>query len=238
MDSVLVGIDRVLARVGKRVTHWDSHGETLTVEASSTVRAASCPTCHRWSNRLHGSYVRQLEERPVLDQRLTLAVQMHRFKCPSDTCPRRTFAECIGSLAGRYQRRTRSQASALRALGQALGGEPAARLASALGLRTSADTVLRQLRLPVTGKRRPRPRVVGIDDWAITRGHNYGTIIVDLERREPIEVLGGRGTEDLLDGSAPIRRSRSYPGTAPVPTQKRWRRRYRAPYRYPIAGTC
>jgi transposase len=144
---------------------------------------------------LHGSYVRHLQERPILEQQLVLAVQMHRFKCPSAECPRRTFAEGIGPLAGRHQHRTRSQARALQALGHALGGEPAARLATALGLQTSADTILRELRRSSKPKRRPRPRVVGIDDWAIARGHNYGTIVVDLERREPIEVFAGRETD-------------------------------------------
>ena len=139
--------------------------------------------------------MRHLEERPILEQRLVLAVQMHRFKCASAECPRRTFAETISSLAGRHQRRTRSQARALQALGHALGGEPAARLARALGLRTSADTVLRQLRRTAVRRRRPKPRVVGIDDWAIARGHHYGTIVVDLERREPIEVFVGRETD-------------------------------------------
>lgn len=109
------------------------------------------------------------------------------------------FAERIGALAGRHQRRTRSQARALLALGHALGGEPAARLATALGLRTSADTVLRELRRPSRRKRGPRPRVVGIDDWAITRGHRYGTIVVDLERREPIEVFEGREATAVAD---------------------------------------
>ena len=27
-------------------------------------------------------------------------------------------------------------------------------------------------------------RVVGVDDWACRKGHNHGTIVVDLERRE------------------------------------------------------
>ena len=195
MNQMFGGLDRVLAGVGKRIVRTDERGESITVEASSTIRAAPCPVCHRWSNRLHGSYVRHLQERPILEQRLVLAVQMNRFKCPSADCPRRTFAESIGSLAGRHQRRTRSQARALHALGHALGGEPAARLATALGLRTSADTVLRELRRSSRRKRRPPPRVVGIDDWAIARGHNYGTIVVDLERREPIEVFIGRETD-------------------------------------------
>lgn len=121
----------------------------------------------------------------MLKQRVVLAIEVRRFKCTNANCPRRTFAENIHALAGRYQRRTRSQARALHALGHALGGEAAARLADLLGLRTSADTVLRELRRVPERKRKPRPRVVGIDDWAIARGHQYGTIIVDLERREP-----------------------------------------------------
>jgi transposase len=31
-------------------------------------------------------------------------------------------------------------------------------------------------------------RVAGVDDWAWRKGHNYGTIIVDLERREVVDV--------------------------------------------------
>ena len=41
-------------------------------------------------------------------------------------------------------------------------------------------------------RRQHLPRVVGIDDWAIAKGHHYGTIVVALERREPIEVFAGR----------------------------------------------
>jgi transposase len=41
--------------------------------------------------------------------------------------------------------------------------------------------------------------VVGIDDWAITRGHPYGTIVVDLVRRRPIEVLDGRESTSVAD---------------------------------------
>ncbi|MGT2428645.1 ISL3 family transposase [Cupriavidus basilensis] len=192
MRQVLGEIDRILARVGKRFVSSDVQGETITVEACSTVRRAPCPACHSWSHRLHGRYVRKLEERPMLEQRVVLAIEVRRFKCMNANCHRRTFAENIHALAGRYQRRTRSQARALHALGHALGGEAAARLADALGLRASADTVLRELRRVPERKRKPRPRVVGIDDWAIARGHQYGTIIVDLERREPIEVFAGR----------------------------------------------
>ncbi|MGH8646318.1 MAG: hypothetical protein ACREX4_18405 [Gammaproteobacteria bacterium] len=81
MSQVLGGIDRILARVGKRVVSSDARGETIIIEARSTVRAALClPACRRWSNRLHGSYVRRLEELPMLEQRVVLAVEVRRFK--------------------------------------------------------------------------------------------------------------------------------------------------------------
>jgi transposase len=34
--------------------------------------------------------------------------------------------------------------------------------------------------------------VAGIDDWAWRKGSNYGTIVVDLERREVVDVLADR----------------------------------------------
>lgn len=35
-------------------------------------------------------------------------------------------------------------------------------------------------------------RVAGVDDWAWRKGHKYGTIIVDLERRAVVDVLADR----------------------------------------------
>lgn len=32
-------------------------------------------------------------------------------------------------------------------------------------------------------------RVVGVDEWAWRKGQRYGTILVDLERRTPIDLL-------------------------------------------------
>lgn len=192
MASVDGLVDRILAQVGKRVVECFERRGKLLVQARSIVRAAPCPTCRRCSSRLHGSYHRHLSERPVFDKQIVLCVEMRRFKCMHAECPRRTFSEDVYALAGRHQRRTGSHARALQALARALGGEAAARLAAELELGTSSDTLLQELRRSAASQRRRAPRVVGIDDWAIRRGHHYGTIIVDLERREPIEVFAGR----------------------------------------------
>ena len=38
---------------------------------------------------------------------------------------------------------------------------------------------------------------IGIDDWAIRKGHRYGTLICDLERHRPIAVLPDRKSETI-----------------------------------------
>jgi transposase len=43
----------------------------------------------------------------------------------------------------------------------------------------------------------PAPRVVGVDDWALTKGRVYATILVDLERRRPLDLLPDRTAETL-----------------------------------------
>lgn len=71
------------------------------------------------------------------------------------------------------------------------GAPQVARLSWVLGLRAGADTILRAvhaLPLPAIGE----PVVVGIDDWALARGHRYGTIFVDLQQHRPLDLIAGR----------------------------------------------
>ena len=41
------------------------------------------------------------------------------------------------------------------------------------------------------------PRIIGIDDFAFSRGQRYGSLLVDLERRCPIDLLPDREAESL-----------------------------------------
>ena len=64
-----------------------------------------------------------------------------------------------------------------------------------LGMPVSDDTILRHLKRQVARHRaKTTVRVAGIDDWSWRKGRTYGTIIVDLERREVVDVLADRTT--------------------------------------------
>ncbi|WP_456685701.1 ISL3 family transposase [Bradyrhizobium sp. P5_C11_2] len=120
-------------------------------------------------------------------------------------CP--TCGTTSSAVHSRHERRsadlpsigqTRRLAQAQTRIGLAAGGEAGARLTSHLGMQTSPDTILRLVhRLPLPSV--DRPRAVGIDDWAIRKGRTYGTLLVDLDRRCPIDLLPDRTGATVTD---------------------------------------
>ena len=123
---------------------------------------------------------------------------MRRWRCRDKACGRRTFVEQFPEIAEPLARRTRRVTELIHLFGHGVGGRPSERLLKRIGMPTSDDTILRHLKRRTDGQRAETSvRVVGVDDWAWRKGHNYGTIVVDLERREVVDVLPDRSTANI-----------------------------------------
>jgi len=170
--------------------------DTVTVRATARSDAACCPSCGARSGYLQGRYQRPVVDRPVGGRRRVLVLRVRRFSCQNAVCPRRIFAARFPGLAEPDARRTDRHQTDVRQIGLALGGRAGARLAERLDLAVSHDTVLRLVAQAPESDTDP-PRVVGIDDFAFRRGLTCGTLVVDLERHRPVDVLPDRTADTV-----------------------------------------
>lgn len=127
-----------------------------------------------------------------------IRLRVRRFRCRAEGCQRRTFVEQIPDLTTPHARHSPPLRSALAAVAVALAGRPGARLAIRLGMPVGRDTLLGPLR-PLPEPAIGEISVLGVDDFALRRGHVYATLLLDMATHRPVDVLPGRDSQPLAD---------------------------------------
>ncbi len=183
-----------------RVESWEEipGKDRIILYASSSSQAAECPYCSQKSDKVHSRYMRTLCDMPAFGKEIRLCFHARKFFCLNAGCRKKTFAEQPGNEIFRYRRRTRRCEVCVHRHGLSMSSLQCSRLLKGMGINVSGATVLRDLhRLDIpdsSGVRR-----IGIDDWAFRKGTDYGSLIVDLSDRRPIDMLPGRSGRDFSE---------------------------------------
>lgn len=182
----LLGLPGELEVVDGEVTE-----QTITIVAVSTQTAPSCPLCGTSASRIHSSYSRHLMDVPCAQKCVRLILQVRKFFCDVRTCARKIFTERLSPFIRPWARVTTRLFQEVENSGLATSGMLGTRLGDRLGIRTSWMTVIRRM---MAQPALPVEQVVqlGIDDFSFRRGRKFGTILVDLQSHEIIDLLPDR----------------------------------------------
>jgi transposase len=169
------------------------------VEAEG-LSSAVCPDCGVTSNSRHSRYWRTLRDLPLQGRCVVVKIQFGRWLCRQPACPRKIFTERVAGVLQPHAQHTNRLGEVHRLVGRALGGRPGQQLLNRLGMPVSRHTLLRQIiKGPMKTGLLPVVRVLGVDDWAWSKGQSFGTILVDLERSEVVDLLPTRSAKSLSE---------------------------------------
>lgn len=174
---------------------------SLSVKVIARTDSAQCPHCQQLCDQVHDCRPRVKRDINLREYPVKLIVLKRRFRCcrcvktftePDRACGprRRTTMRLREEIGKETLTQTVAQVAQRFHVGPRFAREC---FTSLLGPQLNQRGLEQEQEKPL-----PTPSFLGIDEFAVRKGHRYATILCDLSARQVLEVSLGRRLEDVI----------------------------------------
>lgn len=195
MNNVIDFTTKMLGLQGIEVIHTDVNIGIFTVFARPVLSYTVCPKCGKTTDNIHDIRVQCYEHLPIWGMATLLVLPIRRFKCECDC--EHPFDETYEFIR-KYQRQTIPFEEYIFDLCSKNTIQNASDMVGISHGR--CQRIFNYYAQKYVDSKETKPaQYIGVDDIAVRKGHNYRTMVYNLETGEIIGIINGRKKEDVVE---------------------------------------
>jgi len=186
--------EQILGLKEIRVERVDIKEKVIDICCSSVMEESLCPVCLKKQRKVNQTYKRKIRDLSVTGKEVYLYLTVRQFYCPD--CNRHftepfSFVDPSRTMTVRYEEYIYNLCK-ISTMQKVSAQEN-------IVWNCLDDIFRRYAKKELAGQSSYMTRVVGMDEFAVKKGHkNFATVIVDLERVQIIDILEYREKDKLV----------------------------------------
>jgi len=168
--------------------------EELLIWIQKALPYGVCPGCGHATNKTHQITPRKVQDLPIQGKKVTLIILKRRFFCSNCDKP---FTESFQSIARRGRRTKRLEETIYQQGKTTSMSLKELSATSKIKYSTVRRLWYRLANQELREKKPAYPDVMGVDEFSVTKGHQYHTVLTDISRHRVFDAVAGRDTQPL-----------------------------------------
>jgi transposase len=188
-------IENMIGLQGIKIVSTNVNNDIFQVFATSVHDFAVCPCCKRITQTVHDSRCQAIKHLPIWGMDTVIMLNKKRFVCDCD--PEHPLDQQFEFIR-KYQRQTVPFEKYTFMLTHKNTVKNAAEFVG-IG-KGKCQGIYNHYAESILEHRKPEPiRLLGIDDIARRKGHNYNTVVYNQETGNIVAIITGRKKEDVVN---------------------------------------
>lgn len=195
MNNIIDFTTKMLGLQGIEVIHTNVNNGIFIVFAKPVFNYVVCPKCGKTTNIVHDIRVQCYDHLPIWGTATLLILPIRRFECECD--PGHPFDETYEFIR-KYQRQTIPFEQYIFDL---CSKNTIQNVSEIVGIgHGRCQRIFNYYAQKYVEAKEIKPvKYIGVDDIAVRKGHNYKTMVYNLETGDVIGIIDGRTTEVVVE---------------------------------------